>query len=355
MENYQEKYENAFKILKAFYDKARFSNIVEIGAVKNVLEEAFPEIKGNDDTRIKEELTRFIKTAVDKTAIPTEKEEEWLKWIDQQPESEHTNKIVPRFEIGDRIKHISQNITATITDIKDGEYILSDCCGNHMPIEFQDSYELMEKPRFNVDDVLKNKNNNKRIIIKGIAPTKQIYYYCDYNDQEHLNFNFAFSKQDEWTLETNKPKFKVNDFIVWIDDNTLIYKIINVFYDTDGLIRYNVENIMDSSKHQFMASEFENNVRLWTIEDAKRGDILIYPDGTFACFDKILQKGLYLASLIVETNGTIRNYDSCCVLNVQPITKEQREFFRERGHVWSNLFATKPDTPVVEDLSYEYE
>lgn len=91
MENYQEKYENAFKILKVFYDKARFSNIVEISKVKNALEEAFPEIKGNDDVRIKEELTRFIKTAADKTAISTKKEEEWLNWINQHTPIEFQN------------------------------------------------------------------------------------------------------------------------------------------------------------------------------------------------------------------------------------------------------------------------
>lgn len=45
MENYQEKYENAFKILKAFYDKARFSSAVWVSDVKMHLKKHFLKLK----------------------------------------------------------------------------------------------------------------------------------------------------------------------------------------------------------------------------------------------------------------------------------------------------------------------
>lgn len=52
---------------------------------------------------------------------------------------------VPCFKIGNKIKHKKENITATITDIKNGEYILTGCCGTHLPIEWQGSWELVKE------------------------------------------------------------------------------------------------------------------------------------------------------------------------------------------------------------------
>jgi len=65
---------------------------------------------------------------------------------------------VPSFKIGDKIKHKKENITATITDIKNGEYILSGCCGTHLPIEWQGSWELV-KDEFESGSIEERKKN----------------------------------------------------------------------------------------------------------------------------------------------------------------------------------------------------
>ena len=49
-----------------------------------------------------------------------------------------------KFKVGDEIIHKKQNISAKIVDIKDDEYIVTGCYGSHIPIEWQDSYELKE-------------------------------------------------------------------------------------------------------------------------------------------------------------------------------------------------------------------
>lgn len=51
----------------------------------------------------------------------------------------------PKFKIGDKIQHIRNScVTALIKDIKDGEYILSESCGSHLPIEWQNNYRVIE-------------------------------------------------------------------------------------------------------------------------------------------------------------------------------------------------------------------
>ncbi len=47
----------------------------------------------------------------------------------------------PIFKPGDKIRHKATKITATVEGIKKGEYLLSECYGSHMPIDFQDKWE----------------------------------------------------------------------------------------------------------------------------------------------------------------------------------------------------------------------
>lgn len=56
-----------------------------------------------------------------------------------------TTEEKAKFKIGDKIRHkVHTEITADIIDIREGEYILRNSNGTHLPVEWQDCYELAE-------------------------------------------------------------------------------------------------------------------------------------------------------------------------------------------------------------------
>ena len=114
-----------------------------------------------------------------------------------------------------------------------------------------------------------------------------------------------------------KCKFKPGDFIIQqITNGTFTGQIVSIdtAYRVDGL---------DGSLYTIDFYE-EPTMRLWTLEDANQGDVLIYPDGTFTIFDRIETEGLYWA-FVVQESSSIRFNSTCSALNAYPATKGERE------------------------------
>jgi hypothetical protein len=127
-----------------------------------------------------------------------------------------------------------------------------------------------------------------------------------------------------------KCKFKPGDFIIQqITNGTFTGQIVSIdtAYRVDGL---------DGSLYTIDFYE-EPTARLWTIEDANQGDVLIYPDGTFTIFDRIETDGLYWA-FVVQESSSIRFNSTCAALNAYPATKGEREQLmikmRDNGYKW---------------------
>lgn len=129
-----------------------------------------------------------------------------------------TVKVEPKFKVGDRIRHRSQNITATIVDIKKGEYILSDSCGSHMPIEWQYNYELIVRPKFHKGDwVVTDKSNV--VQIKAIEDNKYVL-------ENTMRFSVEYVDKcwRKWTIQDAK------------DGNVLAaHECLVIFKEIDGL------------------------------------------------------------------------------------------------------------------------
>lgn len=116
-----------------------------------------------------------------------------------------------------------------------------------------------------------------------------------------------------------EPKFKVGDWITWEEINTAI--IVNV--DND---KYEVEFI-DGNKAFPHIEYVDRKFHLWSIEDAKEGDILannkvicIYKERVSEHVIKVLIN--YSIREDVETH-----YDVIGDFNLYPVTKQQRDFF----------------------------
>ena len=135
-----------------------------------------------------------------------------------------------------------------------------------------------------------------------------------------------------------EPKFKVGDLIKH-DKANIIRKVISVNSGS-----YYVENIETNGKIELFNAE--QNFHLWTIKDAKDGDVLVTTSIRNCPF--IYRKTDYKNNLAYYYAGIDGNGDFCegrtlyhfgPVSNVVPATKEQRDLLfskmREAGYEWN--------------------
>ena len=74
-------------------------------------------------------------------------------------------------------------------------------------------------------------------------------------------------------IDKVEPKFKVGDWIAGNTDSNLVFKVIR-YVDNCHYVVVNKNNT-----EMRIVLEAEKNYRLWTIQDAKNGDILASKDG----------------------------------------------------------------------------
>ena len=160
-----------------------------------------------------------------------------------------------------------------------------------------------------------------------------------------LNYN-PQTKQSEQPTNKIKPKFKEGDYIVPYNTTPLeIWKVVNI--DKDGY--YNVQpitniiNIEDDETYRVPGFIIEKDYRLWTIDDAKNGDVLVNGSNIFI-FHFINDTRLMGYCHVNIDNG--RFYDDIgknecfCLIDaiVTPATKEQRELLfakmKQEGYEW---------------------
>lgn len=135
-----------------------------------------------------------------------------------------------------------------------------------------------------------------------------------------------------------EPKFKVGDWIVYnkqINCTNYIMRINKVGL-TDYQCQYN--NGLASYRFDFV----DKNYRLWTIQDAKDGDVLSWDDSNcIAIFSRIETDELFISHGFIG-NITGEFEKGCGVHSItnhlHPATKEQRDFLfqkmKEAGYKW---------------------
>ena len=167
--DYEKKYKEALELARDYYK----ANLKLNNADENLLlEDIFPELRGDEDEKIRKALVRFHKSTIDIDGI---KGADILAWLEKQGEQKPavvdfnakdwyvskvdgkihdmtynpTNKIEPKFKIGDVLcdkscttlnKNSQPNIK--ILDIMNDMYICNNCS---FPISQQDEYELVTK------------------------------------------------------------------------------------------------------------------------------------------------------------------------------------------------------------------
>lgn len=134
---------------------------------------------------------------------------------------------------------------------------------------------------------------------------------------------------EQKSIDKVEPKFKDGDYIKHNKAN-IICKVISVNSGS-----YYVENIETGNRIELFSAE--QNFHLWSIEDAKDGDVLTVNRKPFICYHTDEYKGNYCC---IDDNGCFRtnirfSFEGNCIL---PATKEQRDILfqkmREAGYEW---------------------
>lgn len=149
-----------------------------------------------------------------------------------------------------------------------------------------------------------------------------------------------------------EPKFKVGDWIV--DDRGNIARIAEIKNDSYGTLRYYFEWV-NGNKSDLMPCFVDNKFHLWTIQDAKEGDVIFSNDGhgsdsielIKSVYDKCINFWFCLSSknnfkdyYYEVYNGNIPYTNFASRKDATPATKEQRDLLfskmKEAGYEWSD-------------------
>lgn len=300
-----------------------------------------------------------------------------FKHLEKQGEQKSADK--PKFKVGDwfvnnnrkdvfLIKSINTNGYCTLEDIKGN--IISPCLP---PCESDSHLWTIEDAKDG--DVLINWNNT--IFIFKAIEDEAVKFHIAYNErlntiatpltklshQGLAEFEFRpatkeqcdllFQKMKEagyeWASEkkelkkikqkpADKPKFKVGDWIIFNGLVLHIDEIVNGYYRTtsrgDGI-------------HNSYDWDIDNVARLWTIEDAKDGDVLT--NGEFIVIFKQIVEPKYRqhieAYIGLDLGGNIQITSESWSLGIDkamPATKEQRDLLfqkmKEAGCKWDSTY-----------------
>ena len=146
--------------------------------------------------------------------------------------------------------------------------------------------------------------------------------------QEDLNKN---------TESQSQPKFKLRDWIV--DDVGNYWRVVKVrpnYYELDG---------DDGVKTRPTRKYVDEKYHLWTIDDAKKGDILVVDDTWIVEFDKKMTDGCTWKDTSILTSFEYNMDDDICTPDshmfyeeIWPASKENIDLFKKKRneHLASN-------------------
>ena len=143
-------------------------------------------------------------------------------------------------------------------------------------------------------------------------------------------------KQGERPINKVEPKFKDGDWIVYKDT---VWKVCNI-----SLLNYYELLKINNEVSTRLIEDVDSNAHLWTIQDAKDGDVLaVEPiEGYYLPFIAIYKEGgfdFFNSHCFIGFDGIFYNGDTGhSIDNIHPATKEQCDLLfqkmKEAGYEW---------------------
>ena len=281
-------------------------------------------LENQDEQKIIVEIAKEIckdktsaMTFLKSTGIINDKGElaEQYRQDEQKPEM-----IFLKFREGDRVTN-GDDIYAIDSIDKNCYWVKEhDCIA--IPFEYQHHWELVEqKPTDKVEPKFKVKYAGSEYNVLDVKDVAGITYYGIEDEPNHIDF--VLSNNCEIVSEQNpvnkvKPKFKVGDYVV----GKYISGYISEIRDDCYLLDY-----------QGFSIDKQDKYHLWTIKDAKDGDILRIRNLTFI-FQEITNNNTSHKNAATAYCSYEDNDDSFgvsgpdCITDLElitPATKEQRD------------------------------
>lgn len=163
----------------------------------------------------------------------------------------------------------------------------------------------------------------------------------DLTQQEAMDIAVAkcFEQGEQKPADKVEPKFKVGTWVI-LKSTGSAYKVIKV-----GTYQYTLEHI--SGGTVFISFNNERLIRLWTIKDAKDGDILqnVNYNNATCIFKNLTSDGKYIYAYCgISCSGEFEPHAEDVwwgnANKYVPATKEQRDAFfatrKKAGYIWDN-------------------
>lgn len=355
IEEKAKRYDEALEKAEKWHNAPNVDKIPTFG--NRIIEDIFPELYESEDERIKNEIIDYISTADDKVLIPYES---WIAWLEKQ--GEQKSMKVYRVENEAEQKGLWRKFDGTYEPLFD---MLTDGQCKDLPMEDSPIYREGGKRWFasapSKETLQKwfSKKDLEELVSKGFTISEfEVVGYKKVSDFEYIftrdniiNRNYLevsdiYPEQKVFAPKV-EPKFKVGQWYqctkyffgkgVTFDKNTAYYCA------KEGCLQD------EYGCHIAIVKDLYDNFKLWTIEDAKEGDMLC----TYECDEP---KIIFILQGTVKKYYALRYYcyynimysyfepDSetgCLAPNeedVKPATKEQRDLLfqkmKESGYEW---------------------
>ena len=135
-----------------------------------------------------------------------------------------------------------------------------------------------------------------------------------------------------------EPKFKAGDWVIW--DNKISCHIENIYQSKNSLM-YTITDTNNMTR-SYSVKGFDSNAHLWTIQDAKDGDVLVFKNnigGIIICKSPTNDDTRSYCRLVSDNliNKEESGWDSTLLV---PATQEQRDALMkamaEAGYEWDS-------------------
>ena len=197
--DYEKKYKEALERAKEFYILCK-----KCGAKDTIdfLEDNFPELCESEDEKIRKDLIAIFKGEIPYTS--EEDAKRYIAWIEKQGEQKPTDKVEPKFKVGDWITN--GDYTWEITEITVLDYVLRAQNGNIVDdtISYTDEqFNLWTIADAKDGDVLVFKNN-----ISGTIICKSPTYYDTKSYCRLVSDNLINKEESGWNSTLLVPATK---------------------------------------------------------------------------------------------------------------------------------------------------
>lgn len=187
------------------------------------------------------------------------------------------------------------------------------------------------------------RGHNKKNIIAWLEKQGQTFTKKDVDDaylKGIYDAKHEIEKQGEKPTDKVEPKFKVGD---WITDGRLTCKVLGIIGKSYELHLYNDDYCHFETDIQSVNKHY----RLWSIKDAKDGDVLAYVTDEEDLWIMIYwslyepyEGHVHYHALLVSDNFSDKGTCCICIDNLKPATKEQCDLLfqkiKEAGYVWDS-------------------